>query len=140
MKILVLNGPNLNLLGKREETHYGKLTIEDIENHVIKEYPEISFDFFQSNFEGALIEKIHSAADYFDGLIINPGGYAHTSVAIRDALTLCKIPKVEVHLSNISAREDFRNVMITAPVCNGYISGFKENSYSAGVYLLKKLI
>ncbi len=140
MKILVLNGPNLNLLGKREETHYGKLTIEDIENHVIKEFPEISFDFFQSNFEGALIEKIHSAADYFDGLIINPGGYAHTSVAIRDALTLCKIPKVEVHLSNISAREDFRNVMITAPVCNGYISGFKENSYSAGVYLLKKLI
>ncbi|NLT49974.1 MAG: type II 3-dehydroquinate dehydratase [Ignavibacteria bacterium] len=140
MKILVLNGPNLNLLGKREETHYGKLTMEDIENHLIKEFPEVSFEFFQSNFEGALIEKIHSAADYFDGLIINPGGYAHTSVAIRDALTLCKIPKVEVHLSNISAREEFRNIMITAPVCNGYISGFKENSYSAGVYLLKKLV
>lgn len=140
MKVIVLNGPNLNLLGKREASHYGTLTIENIENMLKEEFPDIEFEFFQSNIEGELVEKIQSAAESFDGLILNPGGYAHTSVAIRDALTLCKIPKIEVHLSNLSAREDFRHTMITAPSCNGYISGFKEFSYLSGVYLLKKLI
>lgn len=139
MKILVLNGPNLNLLGAREESNYGSLTLKEIEDAMISEFPEEVFDFFQSNLEGELIEKIQNADDDYQGLIINPGGYAHTSVAIRDALELAKLPKVEVHLSNLSGREDFRHKTITASKTNGYISGFKELSYLAGVYLLKKL-
>ncbi|MBI9072119.1 MAG: type II 3-dehydroquinate dehydratase [Melioribacteraceae bacterium] len=139
MKILVLNGPNLNLLGKRDKTQYGVLTLDDIEKILKDEFKEEYFEFFQSNHEGELIDKLHSAADYFDGVLINPGGYSHTSVAIRDALELCKIPKVEVHLSNISTREDFRHRTITAARCNGYVSGFKELSYTSGTYLLKKL-
>lgn len=139
MKILVLNGPNLNLLGAREESNYGSLTLTEIEKVMISEFPEEVFDYFQSNLEGELIEKIQNADDDYQGLIINPGGYAHTSVAIRDALELAKLPKVEVHLSNLSGREDFRHKTITASKTNGYISGFKELSYLAGVYLLKKL-
>lgn len=139
MKILVLNGPNLNLLGAREESNYGYLTLKEIEDTMISEFPEEDFDFFQSNLEGELIDKIQNADANYQGLIINPGGYAHTSVAIRDALELAKLPKVEVHLSNISGREDFRHKTITASKTNGYISGFKELSYLAGVYLLKKL-
>jgi 3-dehydroquinate dehydratase-2 len=139
MKVLVLNGPNLNLLGKREEDHYGTLTIEDIEKFLEQEFSDIIFEFFQSNHEGELVDMIQNASSNFDGLLINPGGYAHTSIAIKDALTLCKIPKIEIHLSNLSAREEFRHTMITATSCNGYISGFKEYSYSAGVYLLTKL-
>ena len=139
MKILVLNGPNLNLLGAREEFNYGSLTLDEIENIIKTEFPDDSFEFFQSNHEGELVDKIQNADKDHDGIIINPGGYAHTSVAIRDALELAKIPKVEVHLSNLSEREDFRHKTITAPKTNGYVSGFKELSYLAGVYLLKKL-
>ncbi len=139
MKILVLNGPNLNLLGAREESNYGALNLDEIENIIKDEFPKDLFVFFQSNHEGELIDRIQSAEKEYDGLIINPGGYAHTSVAIRDALELLNIPKVEVHLSNLSEREDFRHKTITAPKTNGYISGFKELSYLAGVYLLKKL-
>lgn len=139
MKILVLNGPNLNLLGAREESNYGYLTLKEIEDTMISEFPKEDFDYFQSNLEGELIDKIQNADANYQGLIINPGGYAHTSVAIRDALELAKLPKVEVHLSNISGREDFRHKTITASKTNGYISGFKELSYLAGVYLLKKL-
>lgn len=139
MKILVLNGPNLNLLGAREESNYGSLTLKEIEVTIITEFPQEDFDFFQSNLEGELIDKIQNADIDYQGLMINPGGYAHTSVAIRDALELVKLPKVEVHLSNISGRENFRHESITASKTNGYISGFKELSYLAGVYLLKKL-
>jgi 3-dehydroquinate dehydratase-2 len=139
MKILVMNGPNLNLLGAREESNYGSLTLDEIENIIRTEFPDDSFEFFQSNLEGELVDKIQNADKDHDGIIINPGGYAHTSVAIRDALELAKIPKVEVHLSNLSEREDFRHKTITAPKTNGYVSGFKELSYLAGVYLLKKL-
>ena len=139
MKILVLNGPNLNLLGAREEFNYGSLTLDEIENIIKTEFPDDSFEFFQSNLEGELVDRIQNADKDHDGIIINPGGYAHTSVAIRDALELAKIPKVEVHLSNLSEREDFRHKTITAPKTNGYVSGFKELSYLAGVYLLKKL-
>ena len=139
MKILVLNGPNLNLLGAREESNYGSLTLAEIIDTIISEFPEETFVFFQSNLEGELINKIQKADNNFEGLLINPGGFSHTSVALRDALELLILPKVEVHLSNLSEREDFRQKSITAPKTNGYVSGFKELSYLAGVYLLKKL-
>ncbi|MCK9211475.1 MAG: type II 3-dehydroquinate dehydratase, partial [Ignavibacteriaceae bacterium] len=99
MKILVINGPNLNLLGKRDPLKYGAMTLESIENLVVSSFPEISFSFYQSNIEGEIVSKIQNTEKDFDGLIINPGGYAHTSVAIHDALVECKIPKIEVHLS-----------------------------------------
>ncbi len=139
MKIAVINGPNLNLLGKRDQNHYGGLTLEEIRGRLCSEFREIEFDFYQSNTEGSIINKIQSLSG-FDGLIINPGGYAHTSVAIKDALAELDIPKVEVHLSNLAAREDYRQVLLTASVCDGYISGFKEKSYYAAVYLLKNEI
>ena len=139
MKILVLNGPNLNLLGSREKDQYGSFSLTDVEIELQKEFPNYRFEFFQSNHEGELIEKIQGASSYFSGIIINPGGYSHTSVAIRDALSICKIPKVEVHISNLTQREDFRNNMITAASCDGYISGFKINSYLAAAFLIEKL-
>ena len=105
-----------------------------------KEFPQIRFTFFQSNVEGEIINQIQKADKQFNGLLINPGGYAHTSVAIRDALEICSIPKVEVHLSHLIKREEYRQNLITASACDGYISGFKEKSYLAGVYLLSKLI
>jgi len=140
MKIIVVNGPNLNLLGQRDKEQYGSLTVEKIEEYLIDNFLEISFQFFQSNSEGEIIDQVQKAAGNYDGLLINPGGYAHTSVAIHDALAELKIPKIEVHLSHLAKREKFRHTMVTAAACDGYISGFKENSYLAGVYLLLKLI
>jgi 3-dehydroquinate dehydratase-2 len=139
MKILILNGPNLNLLGSRDNNHYGKLSLKKIEKKIQSEFQGIKFEFFQSNHEGELIEKVQNAGKIFNGLIINPGGYAHSSVALRDALAECSLPKVEVHLSHLVTRENFRQNLITASGCNGYISGFKENGYLAAVYLIKKL-
>lgn len=140
MKFIIINGPNLNMLEDREKDQYGNISLWDIENILKKEFPKVSVTFYQSNLEGDLVTKIHEANKVYDGLIINPGGYAHTSVAIHDALALCKIPKVEVHLSNISRREDFRQKTLTAKQCNGYISGLKEISYLSGVYSLIKVI
>ncbi len=140
MKILILNGPNLNMLGKRDRKVYGNLSLEKIEKLLKEEFDNVSFIFFQSNMEGELISQIQKAGKNFDGLIINPGGYAHSSVAIRDALAECKIPRIEVHLSHLAKREGFRQNLITATGCDGYISGFKEYSYLSGVYLLMKLI
>ncbi len=140
MKILVINGPNLNLLGKRDTSQYGALTLKGIEDLLKAEFKEIDFTFYQSNREGEIVDEIQKANGQFNGLIINPGGYAHTSVAIRDALDILKIPKIEVHLSHLVNRENFRQELITTLACNGYISGFKENSYRAAVYLLTKLI
>ena len=139
MKILVLNGPNLNQLPQRESKQYGSMDLEQIEKLLIDEFPLHSFNSYQSNLEGELINQIQNASSKFDGIIINPGGYAHTSVAIKDALELCKLPKIEVHLSNLSSREDYRQNLITASSCNGYISGFKENSYIAAVYILERI-
>ncbi len=139
MKILVLNGPNLNLLGKREEDQYGTFNLADIEIELKKAFSDYKFEFYQSNHEGELIDKIQNASSYFDGLVINPGGYSHTSVAIKDALAVCKIPKVEVHISNLSQREDFRKTLVTASGCDGYISGFKINSYIAAAFLINRL-
>lgn len=140
MKVLILNGPNLNLLDKRPDEHYGSVSLNEIEVEVITEFPDHQFEFFQSNHEGELINKIQSAFNSFDGLIINPGGYSHSSVAIKDALEICSIPKIEVHLSNLASRETFRHNMLTASSCNGYISGFREKSYLAAIYLLEKII
>ncbi|MCK9425871.1 MAG: 3-dehydroquinate dehydratase [Ignavibacteriaceae bacterium] len=139
MKIIVINGPNLNLLGKRDPEKYGVNTLQSIESLLKKSFSEVSFSFYQSNIEGEIVSKIQNTDKDFDGLIINPGGYAHTSVAIHDALKECKIPKVEVHLSHLAQREEFRQVMITAKAVNGYISGFKEISYLAAVYVLQKI-
>lgn len=140
MKISVINGPNLNLLGTRDPDHYGNQSLTEIGDGLKQAFPEIEFHFFQSNIEGEIINWIQSLKNNYDGLIINPGGYAHTSVAIRDALTDAGMPRIEVHLSNIAAREDFRQTMLTASACNGYISGFKEKSYYAAVVLLKSII
>jgi 3-dehydroquinate dehydratase-2 len=140
MRLLVINGPNLNLLNKRDKNQYGKKDLNKIEKLLKKEFKEINFSFFQSNLEGEIITKIQQAEKEFDGMIINPGGYSHTSVAIHDALELCKIPKIEVHLSHLANREDYRQTLITAKKTNGYISGFNENSYLAAAYLMKKII
>lgn len=139
MKILILNGPNLNLLGRRDKSNYGSLELSKIEELVRKSFSNDEFVFFQSNSEGDLIDRIQIAENEYDAIVINPGGYAHTSVAIRDALAEVKIIKIEVHLSNLSSRDSFRQTLITASVCEGYVSGFKENSYLAGIYLAKKL-
>lgn len=138
MRILILNGPNLNLLGNRDNQHYGDLSLGKLEEIINKEFPKHQFTFFQSNIEGELIDKIQNSAKKFDALIINPGGYAHSSVAIRDALSEVSIPKIEVHLSHLAKREEFRQNLITATGCDGYISGFKEYSYLAAIYLIEK--
>jgi 3-dehydroquinate dehydratase-2 len=140
MKILIINGPNLNLLGQREKSQYGELTLQKIEEIINKEFPSDEFTFFQSNHEGEIIDQIQNATENYDALIINPGGYSHTSVAIRDALEVAKLTKIEVHLSNISARDDFRHRSITAPMTDGYLSGFKEKGYLAAVYLIKQIL
>lgn len=140
MKFFIINGPNLNMLSKRDETKYTLLNIEQIIDLLKKEFPGIEFSSFQSNLEGELVSAIQSAGENYDGIIINPGGYSHTSVAILDALEICKIPKIEVHLSHLANREEYRQNMLTAKNTNGYISGFKENSYLAAAYLLTRII
>ena len=135
MKILVINGVNMNMLGLREPEKYGSMTLKDLE----KELYALSFELgieletFQSNFEGEIVEKIHSANNGIDGIIINAGAYTHTSVAIRDAIASVNIPTVEVHMTNIYKREEFRHHSYLAPVCIGQISGFGENSYKLGL-------
>lgn len=135
MKILFLNGPNLNLLGTREPDKYGKYTLNDIENYIKKEAASINVDvkFFQSNIEGELVNKIQEAKENFDGIVINPAAYTHTSVAIRDAFLAVEIPAVEIHISNIHTREDFRKHSLIAPVCIGQITGFGAESYKLGL-------
>ncbi|MEX1010986.1 MAG: type II 3-dehydroquinate dehydratase [Balneolaceae bacterium] len=135
MKILILNGPNLNLLGKRDPDTYGTLTLEEIRKRVEKAFPDIEFNWFQSNHEGELIDVIQDApSEGFDGIVANWGGYTHTSVALRDALDTISLPKVEVHISNIHAREEFRERSVTGRVMNGIITGFGAESYILGVH------
>lgn len=135
MKILFLNGPNLNLLGTREPDKYGNKTLNDIEEFIQKEAEKnkISVTFYQSNIEGELVNKIQEAKGLYDGIVMNPAAYTHTSVAIRDALLAVEIPTVEIHLSNIHKREEFRKNSLTAPACIGQITGFGENSYKLGL-------
>lgn len=141
-KILVILGPNLNMVGVREKGIYGEETASDIEKQIIS-YAEsngFSAEVFQSNHEGDLIDKIHSAKGNFDGVVINAGALTHYSYALRDAIACVKIPFVEVHMSNIHAREEFRHTSVIAPVCVGQIAGFGKNSYFHAINALKDLM
>ncbi len=141
-QILIINGPNLNLLGDREKSFYGDTTLERIKSICEKKCSEnnIGMEFFQSNHEGELLEKIHSVQKGFEGIIINPAAYTHTSIALLDALRATSKPKIEVHISNIYSREDYRRKSITSEAVNGVICGFGENSYLLAIEAIKKLI
>lgn len=141
-KILVIHGPNLNLLGKREPGIYGKVSIEKINQSLKKlaDKHKLKVDFFQSNHEGELVSKIGEAKEEFDAILINPAAYTHTSVAIRDAVLAAKLPTVEVHLSNIYAREEFRHHSMVAGVARGQISGFGPQSYELGLLALASIL
>lgn len=141
-KVLIINGPNLNMLGKREQSIYGDTTLNEINNEAVRYGSSIEFevDTFQSNSEGEIINAIHAAGEKYEGVIINPGAFTHTSYAIRDAIASIDVPFVEVHLSNIHSREEFRHSSVTAPVCMGQISGFGLNSYILGLKALKGII
>lgn len=138
MKILVINGPNLNMLGSREPEIYGDLTLDMI-NKELLEYKDLNFKdveltFFQSNIEGEIVSKIQSAKDEFEGIIINPAAYTHTSIAILDAIKAVKIPTVEVHLSNIASREDYRKKSFISEASLGTIAGFSKNGYKMALF------
>ncbi|OGU44588.1 MAG: type II 3-dehydroquinate dehydratase [Ignavibacteria bacterium RIFCSPLOWO2_02_FULL_55_14] len=134
MRILLINGPNLNLLGKRQPEIYGNASLWDLENTLKAKFPSVKFEFIQSNHEGALIDALQKGMDGMtDGVIINPGAYAHTSYAIRDAVTALKIPVVEVHITNVHAREEFRHTSVIAPACTGVIAGLGMQGYELAV-------
>ncbi len=133
MKILLINGPNLNLLGLREKSIYGDQNFETYYNTLLNRYPTIELEYYQSNVEGELINKIHEVGFSYDGIIINAGAYTHTSVAIRDAISGVTTPVVEVHISNILTRENFRHESLIGPVCRGSIMGFGLDSYRLGI-------
>lgn len=139
MKIQIINGPNLNLLGKRENHIYGNITFGDFLLQLQKQYPDTTIAYYQSNVEGELINKIHEVGFDFDGIILNAGGYTHTSVALADAITSVTVPVVEVHITNICAREEYRQVSLIASKCKGSISGFGLDSYRLALESFLKL-
>ena len=133
MKIIIINGPNLNLLGTREPTVYGNQSFKEYFDSLKEKFKEVNLEYFQSNIEGELIDKVQETGFSYDGIIINAGGYTHTSVALRDAIAAVKTPVIEVHISNVFAREDFRHVSLIAPKCKGSISGFGMDSYRLAI-------
>lgn len=138
MEILILHGPNLNLLGRREPAVYGTLTLAEIDRILVADGQSLGVQVtcFQSNHEGEIIDRIHAASGKYDGLVINAGAYTHTSIAIRDGIVAVNLPTVEVHLSNIHQREKFRHRSVIAPVCIGQICGFGVESYRLGLRAL----
>ena len=128
-KILIINGPNLNLLGKREPDTYGNNTFEDYFKELIEDFPDLELHAFQSNVEGEIINELHDKGFSFDGIVLNAGGYTHTSVAIADAIAAIESPVIEVHISNVHAREEFRHQSLMAKNCKGIIAGFGLDSY-----------
>ena len=137
MKILIINGPNLNLLGTREPLHYGTGTMDSVLDALKSQYPDVQFDYYQSNVEGFLIDRLHQTLEEpCDGVVLNAGAYTHTSVALRDAIAAIKVPVVEVHISNVHSREEFRQRSLISAVCKGVIGGFGLDSYRLGVEAL----
>ena len=136
MKIQIINGPNINLLGKREPSIYGAKSFEDYLEELKAAYPDLEFSYFQSNVEGLMIDKIHEVGFDYDGIVLNAGAYTHTSIALQDAIRAVKTPVVEVHISNVHAREEFRHKSMIACACVGVICGFGLNSYRLAVEAL----
>ncbi|HET9905286.1 MAG TPA: type II 3-dehydroquinate dehydratase [Anaerolineales bacterium] len=141
MKVLILHGPNLNLLGTREPEVYGSMTLDDINNKLIELGNELGAEVkcSQSNHEGALIDALHDARTWANGVIFNPGGYTHTSVALRDAISAIGIPVIEVHISNVYAREEFRHTSLISAVCKGKVLGLGWRSYTLGLRALVEI-
>ncbi len=141
MKILIVNGPNLNLLGKREPEIYGSTTMDNVIADLHSRFPDVEIEYFQSNHEGALIDRLHEAgygSATVDGIVLNAGGYTHTSVALADAISAIPPPVIEVHISNTAAREDFRHTSLIAPVCRGTIAGLGTKVYALAVEALSE--
>ena len=140
MTILVLNGPNLNRLGRRQTEIYGKATLADLESGLRSSFPDVAFEFFQSNHEGELIDRIHAAQDAgVAGIVFNPGALTHTSVSLRDAIAAVDVPVVEVHVSNVYRREAFRRRSMLAPVCEGQVSGLGLMGYELAIRYLTRV-
>lgn len=133
MKIQVINGPNLNMLGKREPDIYGNSSLEDLNRYIAEKCKDVTLEFYQSNIEGEIVDAIQKAADGYDGIVLNAGAYTHYSYAIRDAVASVNIPCIEVHISNVYGREEFRRNSVIAPACKGSISGFGADSYVLAV-------
>ncbi|MDC3305412.1 3-dehydroquinate dehydratase [Flavobacteriales bacterium] len=136
MKVMIINGPNLNLLGKREEAIYGNITFDDFLKDLQVEFTDLNLKYFQSNIEGELINKLQEVGFTFDYILLNAGGYTHTSVALTDCVKAIETPVIEVHISNIYAREDFRKKSLLSPNCKAVISGLGLDSYKAGLSVL----
>jgi 3-dehydroquinate dehydratase-2 len=133
MQIAIINGPNLNLLGKREPGIYGNESFESYFEKLKAQYPDVQLTYFQSNIEGEMINHLHEIGFSYDGILLNAGGYTHTSVALRDAISAVKTPVLEIHISNIHAREEFRHKSMIAPVCVGSICGLGMKGYALGI-------
>ena len=136
MKLLILNGPNLNLQGRRDRSVYGAETFEEFIPRLRTQYPSVEIDYAQSNIEGELIDTLHKADGVYDGVLFNAGGYTHTSVALRDAIDAVAVPVIEIHISNVSAREEFRHTSLIGATCRGTIAGFGLDSYRLGIEAL----
>ena len=141
-RIIIINGPNINLLGEREKSQYGKLTFEELKNKCLSRSSDlkVDIDFYQSNIEGEIVTKIQESRNKFDGIIINAAGFTHTSVSIRDALEIVKKPKIELHISNIYKREVFRQKSLISDVVNGIICGFGVNGYILAINAMHELL